>query len=87
MPKNAGKAWHRGGDPDSTPPPGGRRAVNEIPAEGKLPELTDRHVNDFADFPEGFLDEHFLSFSRPLALGPELIDAGFLDPRGFSIFL
>ncbi len=51
--------------------------------EGEFPQVMIGHVNDFAELPEGFLDEHFLSLPGRWPLRPELIDAGFIDPKGF----
>ncbi|NMB41393.1 MAG: ABC transporter substrate-binding protein [Firmicutes bacterium] len=51
--------------------------------EGNLPELVIGHVNDFADLPEGYLEEHFLPLPGRWPLRKELMEAGFLDPRGY----
>lgn len=51
--------------------------------KGNLPELVVGHVNDFANLPAGYLEEHFLSLPGRWPLRPELVEAGFLDPKGY----
>lgn len=51
--------------------------------EGDLPELVVGHVNDFAELPAGYLEKHFLSLPGRWPLRPELVEAGFLDPKGY----
>jgi hypothetical protein len=51
--------------------------------EGNLPELVVGHVNDFADLPAGYLEEHFLSLPGRWPLRSELMEAGFGDPKGY----
>ncbi|HHU76793.1 MAG TPA: ABC transporter substrate-binding protein [Firmicutes bacterium] len=51
--------------------------------DGDLPELIVGHVNDFAELPAGYLEEHFLSLPGRWPLRPELQKAGFYDPGGF----
>ena len=51
--------------------------------EGNLPELVVGHVNDFAELPAGYLEKHFLSLPGRWPLRTELVEAGFLDPKGY----
>ena len=51
--------------------------------EKVLPELMIGHVNDFAELPDSFLQEHFQSLPGRFPLRKELVKAGFTDPRGF----
>ncbi len=48
-----------------------------------LPELMIGHVNDFADLPAGFLEDHFQALPGRFPLRRELIEAGFTDHRGY----
>lgn len=50
---------------------------------GQLPEMVIGHVNDFAELPAGFLEENFRSLPGRFPLRPELVEAGFLDPKGY----
>ncbi len=51
--------------------------------EGNLPDLVVGHVNDFAELPAGYLEEHFLALPGRWPLRPELAEAGFGDSRGY----
>ena len=51
--------------------------------DGEMPEMVIGHVNDFAELPAGFLEEHFRSLPGRFPMRPELVKAGFTDPRGY----
>lgn len=50
---------------------------------GDMPDLIIGHVNDFAELPEGYLQEHFQALPGRFPLRQELVQAGFNDPRGY----
>jgi ABC-type Fe3+ transport system substrate-binding protein len=50
---------------------------------GAIPDMTVGHVNDFAELPPDFLEEHFLSIPGRFPIRKTLSDSGFADDTGF----
>lgn len=49
----------------------------------KIPDVIIGHANDFAGFSKQFLADNFLSLPGRFPLRKELVDAGFLDKKGY----
>ncbi|BBO93394.1 ABC transporter substrate-binding protein [Desulfosarcina ovata] len=51
--------------------------------QGRFPDLTLGHVNDFADLPDGELPAYFRSLPGRYPVRRELAEQGFQDPAGY----
>ena len=51
--------------------------------KGEIPDVIVGHVNDFAELPDGFLQEHFRALPGRFPMRPELEEAGFRDKEGY----